>query len=180
MLHSISLEYLILFILVTHGAILLWITSKIHFIYKRNQSMFEIRIGDELPIKAVKHLKAANVFKGTAPELVFILFIETNCSVCKGVLKTLSADGRNLENLLLINGNEKDQDDHIIKMVEDTPLIYVKNERVIQAMNIKSVPQIMLVDPNYKVIYRDVIPDGERLKMIMRDFSNMYGKVREA
>jgi hypothetical protein len=181
MMNTVNLDYLILFILLIYGVFLLWITSKIRFIYSRNQSMFEIRIGDEVPKKAVKQLKAANVSKGAVHELMFVLFIETNCSVCKGVLESLAGDDRTyLEKILIVNGNETESDARILKLIKETPVFYIKNEKMINSLNIKSVPQVMLIDSAYKVVYRDVIPSGERLKMIMRDFSKMNGKVKEA
>lgn len=181
MFETVSFQHILSFVLVIYGIVLLWIIKKVQFIYSRNKGMFDIRIGDVLPAKLVKRFKENEAFHYDQEGLLFVLLIETNCSVCKQLLKGIMEDKDKLcsQHLLMVNGNESDSDEFIVELINQyrLPVSYIKNQNIFKGLNIKSVPQILILDGSYKVMYRDVLPNMDRLMEIIRDFSKL--NVRE-
>ncbi|MFI8577852.1 TlpA family protein disulfide reductase [Rossellomorea aquimaris] len=180
MFETVNFQHILSIVLLIYGMVLLWITRKIQFIYSRNKGMFDIRIGDVLPGKIVKQFNGNGDFEGDQEDLLFVLLIETDCSVCKQLLQGIGEvkDKLPSQKILMINGNESADDEFIEELIDQNrlPISYIKNQKIFKGLNIKSVPQILIIDRAYKVMYRDVLPNAERLMGIIRDFSRLNVK----
>jgi hypothetical protein len=183
MFETVNFQHILSIVLLIYGMVLWWMTRKIQFIYSRNKGMFDIRIGDILPRNLVKQFNGNGAFEGDQGELLFVLLIETNCSVCKQVLQGIVKDKDKLssQNILMINGNESANDKFITELIDQNslPVSYLKSQKIIKGLNIKSVPQLLIIDRSHKVIYRDVLQNVERLMRIIMDFSKIKVKEKE-
>ncbi|WP_369900976.1 TlpA family protein disulfide reductase [Bacillus manliponensis] len=170
-----ELLYLLLFIafsLITLQMFLLLHLSKwIKIIIQRSPHMKEIHIMDKAPNFTALDYQGHEIrLKELLKEKeVCLLFIDTDCSICKELLPNIQLlTSRHDIYFIIINENTTANDIKIQKMIPLT-MKYIKSPIIFKKYRIKTVPQAILINQNSIVQNRNLIPDMDVLYDLLND-----------
>ncbi|SFD13771.1 AhpC/TSA family protein [Bacillus sp. 491mf] len=171
-----DLIYLLLFIaflLITlQMFVLFWLSKMLKFTIQRSPGIKEVRIGDKAPHFSALDIQGHEVqLKSLLREKnVCLLFIDTNCSICKGILPHMQhLTSRYDIQFVIINENTVMDDTGIQKLLSPS-LIYIKSPEIFRKYVMRTVPQAILVNQTGFVQNRNLIPDIEVLQDLLDNY----------
>ncbi|MBN6205683.1 redoxin domain-containing protein [Ralstonia pickettii] len=132
-------------------------TSKLNFIQLEN-----LNIGEKAPLFRTYNEKGIKVIAKNLynKRKTLILFISTNCPVCKEILTDIKNVTSNYDlNFLIINSDELSNDKHITEKIDHSKVNYIRSNQITSLYFIRNVPYGLLIDERGIISLSNYIKD---------------------
>lgn len=136
-------------------------------------------IGDKAPFfREYSNNKEKVIAKDLFKEnKTFVLFISTNCPVCKSLLGDMNVIAMKYDlNFLVINSDNLSNDDHVTKQLSDR-ITYIRSNQIPSLYFIRKVPHAMMIDEQGQIVLTSYVSNPNALYNMLLNEENLLKSI---